>query len=168
MSIRGFSLDGFVRKYVNKPVDFDGAYGAECVDLFRQYCSDLGFRRTEPVGGASELFTGYYGKTELESQFKRYPMSEAGSGDYPRAGDCIIWDKLPTYGHVAICLHADSVILAVFEQYGYVEDDKAASLDERSRFLGPAELKLNQAHVWVYSGYDGVLGWLRPRGVWVS
>ncbi|WP_252722587.1 hypothetical protein [Treponema phagedenis] len=35
------SLDEFVKKYLGKKVDYDGHYGAQCVDLFRQYCKDV-------------------------------------------------------------------------------------------------------------------------------
>ena len=34
-------LDEFINKYINTKVDFDGAFGAQCVDLFRQYCKDV-------------------------------------------------------------------------------------------------------------------------------
>ena len=34
-------LDEFVMKYVKTKVDFDKVYGAQCVDLFRQYCYDV-------------------------------------------------------------------------------------------------------------------------------
>lgn len=161
-------VNDFVRLNLNKPIDFDGSYGAECVDLFREYCKFLNFSKTESVGGASELFTGYESRLLLMNQFKRYPMSSIMQGDFPRVGDCIIWDKAPTYGHVGVCLSADEDILLVFEQMGYSKDDTIKNVSERNKFLSPAEMKLNQAHVWAYPGYAGVLGWLRPKGVWIS
>ena len=33
-------LSDFVRKYDGCKVDFDGVYGAQCVDLFRQYAKE--------------------------------------------------------------------------------------------------------------------------------
>ena len=42
-------LDEFVKKYENKKVDFDGVYGAQCVDLFRQYVKEcLGIKNDTP------------------------------------------------------------------------------------------------------------------------
>lgn len=161
-------LDAFVRKYLYQPVDFDDSYGAECVDLFREYCKFLNFNKTESVSGASDLFTGYDTRLMLMNQFKRIPLSATTRGDFPRVGDCIIWDKAPTYGHVGICLSADEDILLVFEQMGYSKDDTIKNVSERDKFLSPAEMKLNQAHIWAYPGYAGVLGWLRPKGVWIS
>ena len=31
-------LDEFINKYINTKVDFNNAFGAQCVDLYRQYC----------------------------------------------------------------------------------------------------------------------------------
>ena len=158
-------MDDFVKRYNGRPVDFDGAYGAECVDLFRQYCADLGLKRTEGIGGASELFTRYESLPILKAQFQRIP---AGGGARPRAGDCVIWDKAPTYGHVAVCLFADADSVMVFEQMGYTKDDVIKAVDDRGKYLSAAEMRLNSAHAWLYSGYAGILGWLRPVGVTVT
>ena len=35
------NLAEFLNKYTGKKVDFDKVYGAQCVDLFRQYCQDV-------------------------------------------------------------------------------------------------------------------------------
>src|SRR5574344_661086 len=53
-------IDEFITKYSGKKVDFDGAYGAQCVDLFRQYCKDvLGLPHTGAVEGAEGLWNNY-------------------------------------------------------------------------------------------------------------
>lgn len=33
--------DDFIKKYINKKIDFDGQYNCQCVDLFNQYCIDV-------------------------------------------------------------------------------------------------------------------------------
>ena len=54
------TLIEFVNRYLGKKVDFDGHYGAQCVDLFRQYNRDvLGNERTESVVGAKDLVLQY-------------------------------------------------------------------------------------------------------------
>ena len=35
------TLTHFVKKYNGKKVYFDGAFGAQCVDLFRQYNKEI-------------------------------------------------------------------------------------------------------------------------------
>ena len=51
----------FVEKNIHKKVDFDGAYGAQCVDLFRQYLKDVYEikEHTGAVEGAKDLFLNH-------------------------------------------------------------------------------------------------------------
>ena len=54
-------LDEFINKYINTKVDFDNAFGAQCVDLFRQYCKDvLDIPHTGSVDGAKDIYLNYY------------------------------------------------------------------------------------------------------------
>ena len=58
------TLEEFVKKYNGKKVDYDNAYGAQCVDLFRQYTKEcLQIKEhTGPCatsGGAKDLFLDY-------------------------------------------------------------------------------------------------------------
>ncbi|QEJ95318.1 CHAP domain-containing protein [Treponema phagedenis] len=114
------SLDEFVKKYLGKKVDYDGHYGAQCVDLFRQYCKDvLKIPHTGGVIGASELYTKYE-KLPLEMKyFERIPRTKGK----PQAGDVAVF--MPTkgnkYGHVAIVISADKETLTVFEQDGFAQ-----------------------------------------------
>lgn len=62
-------LDEFINKYINTKVDFDGAFGAQCVDLFRQYCKDvLDIPHTGSVDGAKDIYLNYY-KMEGEKKY---------------------------------------------------------------------------------------------------
>ena len=67
----GILLDNFVKKYEGKKVDFDGAFGAQCVDLARQYWKEgLGIpEHTGPcstTGGAKDLYLDYEKKCQLK------------------------------------------------------------------------------------------------------
>ena len=54
------NLREFIIKYNGKKVDFDGAFGAQCVDLFRQYNKDVwGNPHTGAVEGAKDLIKKY-------------------------------------------------------------------------------------------------------------
>ena len=65
-------LDEFINKYINTKVDFDKAFGAQCVDLFRQYCKDvLNIPHTgscSTTGGAIDLFLDWE-KMPLEKKY---------------------------------------------------------------------------------------------------
>lgn len=112
-------ISEFVKKYNGKKVDFDKAFGCQCVDLFRQYCNDvLGIPHTGTVEGAKDLYINYAKLPGEMNHFTRIATR------FPRVGDVVIWDKTPSnkYGHVAICIGnlADEII--VFEQNGFAQD----------------------------------------------
>ena len=57
-------IEEFINKYNGKKVDFDGVYGAQCVDLVRVYINEF-FGILEhtgacsTTGGAKDLFLKY-------------------------------------------------------------------------------------------------------------
>ena len=115
------TLDEFVKKYLGKKVDYDGQYGAQCVDLFRQYCKDvLGIPHTGGVIGASELYTKYEALPLEVKHFERIPYK---AGMLPEAGDTVLFapTKNNRFGHVAIVISADENEMLVFEQDGFAQ-----------------------------------------------
>ena len=135
------TLAEFVEKYNGKKIDYDGHYGAQCVDVFRQYCKDvLAIPHTGGVVGAAELFTKYEAMPLEQKYFERIPYK---AGMQPEAGDVVVFGATQTnqYGHVAIVLVATTEDIAVFEQDGFAQDG---------------------AHVGSWS-YRRVLGFLRKR-----
>lgn len=136
------TLEQFVTKYKGKKVDYDGVYGAQCVDLARQYWEEkegipehTGSCST--TGGAKDLFLDY-NKMPLE---KKYFIRSKVKNWIP--GDVLVWDSTPKnqYGHVAIMLARLGDSFIVFEQNGITQ--AGAEINVRSR--------------------DGLLGYLRKR-----
>ncbi|MGI5066129.1 CHAP domain-containing protein [Treponema putidum] len=114
------TLDGFVKKYNGKKVDFDGRFGCQCVDLFRQYCEDvLNIPHTGGVIGAAELYTKYEAIPLERKYFEKIEFKETP----PIAGDVVIFKptKKNGFGHVAIVLAADNLSMTVFEQDGFAQ-----------------------------------------------
>jgi hypothetical protein len=129
----------FFNKYNGTKVDFDGAYSAQCVDLFNQYLVDcLGINnpiQMFPVGSAYQIWD--YAKDN--TQLTRLENTPTG---VPQQGDILIWKKsqsLP-YGHVAIFDNGDV--------------NKFKSFDQN--WPTGSECKL------VDHNYNGLQGWLRP------
>ena len=125
----------FVNKYHGKKVDFDGSFGAQCVDLFRQYCKDvLRAGHTGAVEGAKDLYLKY---ADLPAECKYFDRI---SDTKPRIGDVCVWDATNTnkYGHVAICLgmDEDSGLILVFEQDGFKQDGAKISARLTKNLLG--------------------------------
>ena len=112
------SIDEFINKTVKTGVDYDGAYGAQCVDLFRQYAKDvLNIKKhTGAVEGAKDLWLKYQDLPEEMNYFERIRAN-----CNPKQGDVAVWDGTPgnKYGHVAIVICAwGKESLLVYEQDG--------------------------------------------------
>jgi len=130
------TLDEFVETYNGKKIDFDGHYGAQCVDVFRQYCRDvLNIPHTGGVVGASELYTKYEAMPLEQTYFARIPYK---AGMLPKVGDVVIFGATKTnlYGHVAIVLDASTKEIAVFEQDGFKQDGAHVGSWNYARVLG--------------------------------
>lgn len=128
------TLCDFVNKYINKKVDFDGAFGAQCVDLFRQYCKDVLeiHEHTGAVEGAKDLFYNH-NKMIQKKYFVRI------SNKNVKYGDVVIYDSTKTnkYGHVAIILGiVDNSSILVFEQNGFTQDGAKITLRTFNNYLG--------------------------------
>ena len=108
-------LEEFINKYINTKVDFDGAFGAQCVDLFRQYCKDvLNIPHTGTVDGAKDIVLNYRKMEGEQKYFYLLPITQF------RTGDVIVWNanSINKYGHVAIGIGILGNGILVLEQDG--------------------------------------------------
>lgn len=125
----------FKNKWVGKGIDYDGSYGNQCMDVYRQYVKEvLLCPQSPPVQGAKNVWDTY-----LPEYFERIANSPTG---VPQQGDIVIWGMNP-YGHIAICDHASTSTLTCFEQ-NWTELNGS----------GVTEIRL-------HGNYNNVLGWLR-------
>lgn len=135
------SLSQFIAKWEGKGIDFEGAFGFQCVDLYRQYVKEvLGFPQSPGVRGAVNIWTSY-----LTDRFDRIENTPTG---VPLPGDIPIWNTKMGggYGHVAVVISATVNSLTVFEQDGTIN-----SVARRKTY-----------------SYTNVLGWLHPKKANVS
>ena len=93
-------LQEFLNINNGKKLDFDGHYGAQCVDLFRCFNRDvLGIAQPRGVNGAKDFWNNYSNDPNLYDNFTRI----ANTPDFvPQFGDIAVWGN-GTYGHIAIC-----------------------------------------------------------------
>lgn len=120
----------FVKEYLGKKVDYDGVYGAQCVDLFRQYTEEVLNipEHTGAVEGAADLWRNYQNLPIEKKYFTRIANLL-----HAEPGLVAVWDKTPnnTYGHVAIVLADMGTDLLVIEQNGFTQ--KGVELKYRSK-----------------------------------
>lgn len=130
-------LNDFILKYQGKYTDFDGYYGGQCVDLYRQYCKEaLNFPQSPAVNGAADIWDTY-----LKDYFGRIANTPTG---IPNEGNIVIWSKSSGggFGHVAIFIEGNASSFRSFDQNWPVGS--------------PCQI--------VNHYYTNVLGWLVPKG----
>ena len=99
----------WAKAQVGKALDYDGQYGAQCVDLIAYYYKYLG--NTTPGGNAKD-----YATNALPSGWKRIANY---NGFVPSPGDIAVWKQGTSgYGHVGIVISANLSNLTVVDQYG--------------------------------------------------
>lgn len=118
----------FFVKYQREMIDYDKAYGAQCVDVFRQYCRDvIGCPHTGAVDGAKDLWFRFIDNDE-KKYFNRFNALQA------KYGDVLIEDGTPSnkWGHVSIVVTPlpDKEHALVFQQNGL--DQKGGELAIRN------------------------------------
>lgn len=128
-------LQDFIKKYDGQGIDFDGSFGNQCVDLYRQYVKEVVKAPQSPsVVGAKDIWNNY-----LSQYFDRVENTPSA---VPRSGDIVIWgDKIGEFGHVAIFIEGNAVKFKSFDQNFPVG---------------------TKCHVQEHT-YKGVLGWLAPK-----
>lgn len=95
----------------NRFWDMDGAYGAQCWDLWAKYSMDMYGMSIQdcitPTGYAGGLYTSYPVSARCEQVYERIPAN----GYSPVAGDVAIWGygTYTPYTHVAIVAGNDGV-----------------------------------------------------------
>lgn len=110
------TLEKFIKKHMDKNADFDGMYGAQCVDLFRYYIKEvLEDEQPEGVEGAKDFYFNYPHSQKLKKVFDLLPTSET-----PAFGDVAIFSPTSTnpYGHIAIVTDFFDGIVETFGQNG--------------------------------------------------
>ena len=130
-------LTDFINRWVGTKIDFDGHYGAQCVDLYRQYCKDvLQIPHTGLVEGAKDIYLNYDRMPREKWYFDRIPFCESLE---MKLGDVVIWGKSQSneYGHVAIFISkVDNEKVLVFEQDGFKQDGAKLRLRKAENILG--------------------------------
>ncbi len=124
------SLTQFIKKYLGTKVDFDGKFGPQCVDLARQYYSEvLDVPQFPLVEGAKDI---------IKNPGKLKVIKEDALADYS-SGDVLIWgaSKNNQYGHVAILVSIyNTRYFVVLEQDGFKQDGVKLAFRSRENLLG--------------------------------
>lgn len=128
------NLTQFINTWTGKTLDFDGAFGPQCVDLAKKWNQELGY---SPRYGNGNQWINNAGAD--------YTRINYTPGALPKEGDIVSWAgqgpaNVP-YGHVAVATgKGDSKTFQTFDQN-----------------WGGVVCKLNN------HSYQAVQGWIRPK-----
>ena len=127
----------FIIKYSGQPVDTDGAYGYQCMDLMHKFKYDV-LNLLDPTllqaPAAKYVYLNF--RAEWGTYFEKIPNTPTG---VPKAGDIVLWNGID--GHVAIFVNGNVMDFISFDQ-----NFPVGSLPHTQ-----------------YHNYYNVLGWLRKR-----
>ena len=125
----------FIDAYWGKSIDFDGKFGAQCVDLFRQFNKEV-YRlpHTGGVVGAKDLYENYDQLPTEKEYYHRIPVEDS----IPKEGWFSIFRATKTnpYGHVALVLWASKKVMIVAEQNGLQQKGLEIKVRDYSNCLG--------------------------------
>ena len=124
------TLTQFIKQNLGSKVDFDGNFGAQCVDLYRRYCADvLCVPQSPSVDGAKDI---------IDNPGTLKVTRDSALADYSR-GDVLIWGATSSnkYGHVAILVEIyNTKYFIVLEQDGFKQDGVKLAFRSRENLLG--------------------------------
>lgn len=97
------TFDQFIAQWTNRPVNTDGVYPNQCMDLMHQYCTDvLGLPLSALAAWSAYQAYLDNNRPDVFEKIKNTPSF------IPQKGDIIFWDtKVGTWGHVAIYIDGD-------------------------------------------------------------
>ncbi|WP_374928463.1 CHAP domain-containing protein [Kytococcus sedentarius] len=104
---------GFSDYWVGNLADIDGAYGAQCVDLWSMYAHDVWGAERVPMGGDMGAHNIWTNDRFDASKFRKLSADEG-----PRAGDVAVFGTGidGQYGHVAIVTGVEGSTVTTIEQ----------------------------------------------------
>lgn len=112
------TLDRFVKEYEGKKIDYDGSYGAQCVDLVRLYIHLVwGLPQPKSIISAYEAYTRWLRCGNSFNEIGWKSLTKIARGDL------VVFPPTDTnlHGHIAIVLDiADGEVLC-FEQNGFTQ-----------------------------------------------
>ena len=131
-------LQEFIEAFNGRYIDFDGAYGAQCFDLFHYYnVQVLGLSDGSILAApaAKDIYNNFE-NLKGHDYFERIPNTPTG---VPNEGDVVIWGN-GTWGHVAVFVEGNA--------------NSFRSFDQNFPTGSPC-------HIQNHTTYTGVSGWLR-------
>ena len=134
------TMDNWVKKFIGKGLDYDNAYGIQCVDLVKHFAANVLGVTPQSIGNAIEYYNKRHTSDYLTHNFKWI----GNTAEFvPQKGDVCVFTSKSGLGHVSIASGEGN------EKYFYSYDQNYPS----SKHEPMTKIK---------HGYSSFLGVLRP------
>ncbi len=119
------SFDAFIKKYLGKATDYDGAYGAQCVDLIKLYLKHCFGVKAGAWGNAHAYYDYFNIRPELKANFVRIKNTKKF---IPMKGDiCVFGTKFSDShkcGHIGLATDkSDLKFISMYDQNAFGNHD---------------------------------------------
>lgn len=93
------TMNSWVKKFLGKSIDYDGAYGVQCVDLVKHFIANVLGVTPQAIGNAIEYYNKRSSSKYLTDNFKWLKNTP----DFvPQKGDICVFTSKSGNGHVSI------------------------------------------------------------------
>lgn len=151
------SFETWVKENLGKGIDFDGAYGVQCVDLAKHYIKNVLGITPKSIGNAIE----YYNKRNTEQYLTSNFVWIGNTPEFvPQKGDLAVFTSKTGNGHISVCTGdgTTSYFYSYDQNYPKSQHEPMTKIKHSySSFLGVLRPKKNitQKKVSYYPKYKG-------------
>ena len=93
------TYDKWVKQNIGKGIDYDGAYGVQCVDLAKHYIKNVLGITPQSIGNAIE----YYNKRKTSEYLtKNFKWIDNTAEFIPKKGDLCVFTSKSGHGHISV------------------------------------------------------------------
>jgi GH25 family lysozyme M1 (1,4-beta-N-acetylmuramidase) len=137
------TFNEWAKKYTGEKIDYDKAYGVQCVDLIKHYVKNVLGIEPQAIGNAIEYYNKRKTSKYITDNFTVYDFKK---GFAFKKGDIIVMKGKSEYGHIAVC-------------NGEYNDEGVYAYDENGNGSGDGMT----LRFFEYDGYYKLLCILRPK-----
>lgn len=94
------TFDAWVKENLGKGIDYDGAYGVQCVDLAKHYIKNVLGITPQSIGNAIEYYNKRHTSKYLNDNFQWIDNTPEF---VPHKGDLAVFKSKSGNGHISVC-----------------------------------------------------------------
>ena len=130
------TFENWVKTYIGKGVDFDGACGVQCVDVAKNFAYNVLGLKFGAWGNAHSYYDDFNNYSTLTNNFTRIANTPSF---VPKRGDIVVWSSKMSsggWGHIAVATgEGDTSYFFSYDQNWTGNHDKMAKIKHNYNFV---------------------------------